>query len=80
MSRRFAWEEAARGIECKCLLTDPATDRVSMLVRLALAASILLTAARRSSRSSTQSTAEPTINERKLGPGASHRPRQSWTG
>ena len=35
VSRRFAWREVAPGIECKVLATDPGTDRVSMLVRLA---------------------------------------------
>ena len=35
VSRRFAWKEVAPGIECKVLATDPGTDRVSMLVRLA---------------------------------------------
>lgn len=30
-----AWEEAAPGISCKLLATDTATERVSMLVRLA---------------------------------------------
>lgn len=34
-SRRFAWKEVTPGIECKVLATDPAADRVSMLVRLA---------------------------------------------
>lgn len=30
-----AWKEVAPGISCKLLASDPATDRVSMLVRLA---------------------------------------------
>src|SRR6185312_8316116 len=37
--REPEWEEAAPGIECKLLATDLERDRVSMLVRLAPAAS-----------------------------------------
>ncbi len=34
-ARRLEWSEVAPGISCKVLATDFATDRVSMLVRLA---------------------------------------------
>jgi anti-sigma factor ChrR (cupin superfamily) len=34
-ARRLEWNEVAPGISCKVLATDLATDRVSMLVRLA---------------------------------------------
>jgi len=34
-ARRLEWKEVAPGISCKVLATDLATDRVSMLVRLA---------------------------------------------
>ncbi len=34
-TRKFDWADVAPGIECKVLATDPVTNRVSMLVRLA---------------------------------------------
>ena len=37
--KRLEWKEVAPGISCKLLATDPANDRVSMLVRLAPGAS-----------------------------------------
>lgn len=35
VAKRLEWKEVAPGISCKLLATDPASDRVSMLVRLA---------------------------------------------